>query len=103
MFPGDLRHLLEWKDSQVGVAQGFAKYNLGIRSDCLFKILRVCGVNQRDFDSVLGQGVCELVKGSTIQPAGGNDVVTGTAQCENRLRLCSMTRTCSQRRHAAFE
>src|SRR5215207_4768280 len=99
VFSGDLRHFLKGQDCQVRVAQRFAKDNLCVWADCLFEILRVGWVDQGDFDSKLGQGIGELVVGTAIQTAGRNDMVTGTAQCENGLYLRGVTGTCSQRGH----
>ena len=102
-FLADRGDFLEGEDGDIRVAQRLAVEDLGVGADGLLEVARVGRIDEGHVDADAREGVVELVVGAAVQPAGGDDVIAGAAQGQDRLGLGGVPDAGGQRADAAFQ
>ena len=82
---GDLPDLLEIVHIVLRVSDRFGVDEAGVGVDGLADVLRVGAVDELHRDSQLGQRIVEEVIGAAIQIVGGNDILPGLGDIEDRI------------------
>ena len=95
---------LDVEDVALRVADGLAEERLGVVLHQRLPGLRVVRVlDEGDRDAELGQRVVQQVVGAAVQRGGGDDVVAGLGEVQDRQRRRGLPAGHRERRDAALE
>ena len=100
----DACKLLDIEYCTAWITDGFAKYYLGIWTECLLDfLLAIVRVYKGALDAEFLQGNTEKVEGSTVDFVGSNDMVACLADVEHSVEVGSLTAGSQHCAHATLK
>ena len=100
----DTCKLLDVENGTSRIADGLAKYNFRVRTECLLDfLLAIIRIHKGAFDAEFLEGNTKEVEGATIDFIGCNDMVASLADVEYGLEVGSLTAACEHGSHTPFE